>query len=224
VQGLVFDCGPCPYLPGQRFHAFHPAVGEPLPPYRRLMDHGFRRSGAQFYAPLCPGCSACRPIRVDALAFRPRRDQRRCAARNRDLTISFAARGLDAERGALFQRYQTAVHDRDAIPDAGFLVDDGGVAGGELHARDAAGRLLAVSIIDRFGDALSSVYCYYDPDERARGLGTFMVLSELAHCQALGLPWLYLGFLVRACTKMAYKARFLPHEVREADGAWVRYD
>jgi arginine-tRNA-protein transferase len=225
MRGIVYNCGPCPYLPQREFHAFHPV---PNPPegvdYRTLMDHRFRRSGNHLYMPMCPGCEACQPLRVDVVAFMPRPDQRRCAKRNLDLAVSWRPRGLDPERSELFARYQRAVHAKAVDDDpAAFLVEDGGVPGGELHARDTTGRLLAVSICDVVGDALSSVYCYYDPDQARRGLGTFMALSEIEHCRRTGLTWLYLGFLVRGCAKMEYKARFRPHEVLEG-GRWVRYE
>jgi arginyl-tRNA--protein-N-Asp/Glu arginylyltransferase len=225
MRGVVYNCGPCPYLPQREFHAFHPV---PNPPddvdYRTLMDHRFRRSGNHLYMPMCPGCESCQPLRVDAIAFAPRSDQRRCAKRNHDLVTSWHPRGLDAERGELFARYQRRIHDKPVDDDpASFLVEDGGITGGELHARDGEGRLLAVSICDTLGNALSSVYCYYDPDQTRRGLGTFMALSEIEHCRRVGLAWLYLGFLVRGCTKMEYKARFRPHEVLE-QGRWVRYE
>ncbi len=184
------------------------------------MDLRFRRSGDHVYLPMCQDCSACEPIRVELERFRPRADQRRIWKRNADLTLSFAARGFDAERIALYRRYQTAVHAKDDSAEAGaFLVADGGIPGGELHARNAAGTLVAVSVIDLVGDALSSVYCYYDPELRWRGLGTFMALAEIAHARQAGLAWLYLGFYVAGCQKMTYKARFGPAEVLR-DGAW----
>lgn len=221
MNGVAVDCGPCPYLPNRHFRAFHPIPADQGISYRQLMDHRFRRSGGQFYLPICAGCEECRPIRVDAFAFVPRTDQRRCARRNGDLVVSFAARGCDAERAGLFNRYQRGVHDRESSADPAFLEDDAGVAGGELHARDGDGRLLAVSVVDVFDDALSSVYCYYDPDQRQRALGTFMGLAELAWCQANGRRWWYLGFLVSGCRSMEYKARFRPHEVLVA-GQWQR--
>ena len=188
------------------------------------MDNRFRRSGNLLYMPMCPGCTACQPVRIDVPAFRPRKDQRRSAERNRDLSVSWQPRGLDAERAQLYARYQRVVHGKDDGADsADFLVEDGGVPGGELHARDRDGRLLAVSVCDRFADALSSVYCYYDPELSARSLGTFMALAEIGFCRANDLRWWYLGFLVRGSPKMAYKARFCPQEVLE-DGVWVRYD
>ena len=224
MRGFLVDCGECPYLPDRRFQAFHPDPNPPAVPYRTLMDHRFRRSGPMVYAPMCMGCQACQPVRVDVAAFTPRRDQRRCHTRNHDLIVTWQPRGFDAERGALYQRYQAVIHGKNTEAGAGeYLMQDGGIAGGELHARDAHGRLLAVSIVDRFDDALSSVYCYYDPEQTDRGLGTFMALAEITFCQQHHLCWWYLGFLVRASPKMAYKSRFLPQEVLE-DGAWVRYE
>ncbi len=178
------------------------------------MDWRFRRSGAHLYMPMCPNCEACQPLRVDVSRFIPRHDQRRCWKRNSDLSVAWHDRGLDAERLALYGAYQRAVHGHEPAEDAHeFLIADGGVPGGELHARDRAGRLVAVSICDRVGDALSSVYCYYAPDQSRRALGTFMVLSEIDHCRRHDLRWLYLGFHVEGCGKMAYKSRFFPHEI-----------
>ncbi|MBA3710428.1 MAG: arginyltransferase [Planctomycetes bacterium] len=224
MRGVVYHCGTCPYLPDREFHAFHPIPNPPPEPsYRQLMDWRFRRSGSHLYMPMCPSCDACQPIRVDVAAFAPRADQRRCTTRNADLTVSWMERGLDAERLELYRRYQDRIHHKPVEEDpAAFLVEDGGVPGGELHARDATGRLLAVSVCDRIDDALSSVYCYYDPDQARRSLGTFMCLAEIAHCRSVGLNWLYLGFLVRGCAKMEYKARFAPHDVLE-NGLWKRY-
>ena len=199
---------------------------EPNPPlvigYRQLMDLRFRRSGNHVYMPMCEGCSACQPIRLEVAGFRPREDQRRCWARNTDLTVTFAARGFDAERAALYRRYQAEVHGKESADEPNpFLVDDGGIPGGELHARDAQGLLLAVSVIDVVGDALSSVYCYYDPGQRRRGLGTYMALAEIAHARRCGRIWLYLGFFVAGCAKMEYKKRFGPAELL-VDCEWVQ--
>jgi arginine-tRNA-protein transferase len=69
------------------------------------------------------------------------------------------------------------------------------------------------------GDALSSVYCYWEPDEKARGLGTALALAEIASAAQQGLRWWYPGFWVAGCAKMAYKARFGPAQVLQ-DGRW----
>lgn len=193
--------------------------------YRGLLDAGFRRSGAAVYAPFCPACRACRALRVPVAGFRPRRDQRRCAVRNRDLSFTLHSRGSDDERRALYARYQMTVHGGGDAAGADGLLEDGGAPGGELHARDAGGRLLAVSVLDRWDDALSSVYCYWEPEAARRGLGTAMALAELALAARLGLRWWYPGYWIADCPAMAYKARFGPAEIlqgdlRDGDLAW----
>jgi arginyl-tRNA--protein-N-Asp/Glu arginylyltransferase len=220
LRGMLIDAGPCPYLPGRRFHAFHAADAIDGDLYRVLLDNRFRRNGGVFYAPMCDGCQACQPIRVAVAGFQPRRDQRRIWRRNADLTYAWQPRGCDDERLALWRRYQAAVHDDHEVEaPIRFMTEDGGIAGGELHARDANGRLLGVAICDVAGDALSSVYCYWEPDEKARGLGTALALAEIASAAQQGLRWWYPGFWVAGCAKMAYKARFGPAQVLQ-DGRW----
>ena len=225
LPGILIDCGPCPYLPDRQFRAMHLlAYGVDNTAYRLLLDHNFRRNGTHFYRPQCEGCDACQALRVDVAAFAPRHDQRRCTKRNADLNWSWQPRGFDAERAALYHTYQDHVHDDppgEETDPRRFLVESGEVDGGEIHIRDGNGRLLAVSVCDRIGDSLSSVYCYFDPLERRRSLGTFAVLCEIAFCREQGLRWLYLGFHVRGCRKMIYKARFMPCEIRTG-GGWQR--
>lgn len=224
LRGEVIDAGPCPYLPDRRFHVFRSldAVDDGL--YRVLLDNRFRRNGDMVYTTMCPGCAACLPVRVLVQDFVPRRDQRRAWRRNADLTLSWHARGCDAERTALWRRYQAVVHgDRDEASPERFMIEDGSISGGELHARDDHGRLLAVALCDMVGDAWSSVYCYWEPEEATRGLGTFMALAEIAAAAQRGLRWWYPGYWVPGCAKMAYKTRFQPVEVLR-DGRWSQLD
>ncbi len=223
LRGALIDAGPCPYLPGRGFHAFHVGdeVDEAL--YRVLLDNRFRRNGGMFYAPMCPGCTACQPIRVAVAGFVPRRDQRRALRRNRDLSFTWEARGCDDERLALWRRYQATIHDDVGDePPVRFLTESAGIPGGELHARDADGRLLGVALCDLVGDAWSSVYCYWEPDARERSLGTVLALAEISEAVRQGQRWWYPGFWVAGCAKMTYKARFGPAELL-VDGAWLPY-
>ena len=96
------------------------------------------------------------------------------------------------------------------------------------HARDNrvatdAGDLIAVALTDVLGDGLSMVYSFFEPDESARSLGTFMVLDHIARAQRLGLAYVYLGYWVRGSGKMDYKSRFLPQERLTPDG-WARVE
>ena len=85
------------------------------------------------------------------------------------------------------------------------------------------GTLIGVAITDRAADALSAVYCFYDPSHAHLSPGVYSILKQLELCRAWGLRYLYLGLYVADCRSMAYKARYLPHE-RLIDGEWIRFN
>lgn len=69
---------------------------------------------------------------------------------------------------------------------------------------------------------MSAVYCYFDPDAESRSLGVFNVLRMVEECRQRGLPYLYLGYYVRGCGRMSYKAGYRPCEILDRTGRWVR--
>ncbi len=85
------------------------------------------------------------------------------------------------------------------------------------------GELVGVAIVDRSSEALSAVYCYYDPSYERLGIGTYSILKQLDLCRAWGLRYLYLGLYIAESAHMRYKARFLPHE-RLLDGRWLEFN
>jgi arginine-tRNA-protein transferase len=217
------DPHPCSYLPGRsaRSIAFLPG---PLPPgvYHGLMDLNFRRSARIFYRPSCGGCRECRAIRLPVERFETDRSQRRCWRRNRDLSVQLGLPAPTAEKHALYARYLRERHggemDRSWEEFRSFLYQSP-IETLEVTYR-LGERLMAVGILDVEPEALSTVYSYFDPDERARGLGTFNVLWTLEHARARGIPYVYLGYYVAGSASMSYKARFRPHELL-MDGRWV---
>src|SRR4029453_12302400 len=72
--------------------------------------------------------------------------------------------------------------------------------------------LVAVALTDVLSDGLSMVYSFFEPGERDRSLGTFMILDHIARARRLGLPYVYLGYWIDGSKKMDYKARFLPQQ------------
>lgn len=191
--------------------------------YPQMVALGFRRSGSHVYRPRCSDCAACIPLRVPIATFVPDRSQRRCLQRNADLTVTEQPARFDRERYALYRRYLAGRHPDGSMATgderdfATFLSADWSPTRFlEVRLHD---RLLAVAVTDVLPNALSAVYTFYDPDEHARGLGTFGVLQQIEWARRTGREHLYLGFWLQGHPKMHYKARFGPAEILR-DGQW----
>ena len=191
--------------------------------YGRFIRLGFRRSGDLVYRPHCQGCDACLPVRVPADRFTPNRSQRRVWRRNQDLGVRAHAPEYDQEHFELYRRYQETRHAGGAMDDP-----DPGKYLSFLASRQVetvfyefrlADRLLGVAVADHLPDGLSAVYTFFDPEETRRALGVYAVLWQIARVRSLGLSALYLGYLIRECPKMAYKANYRPLEAY-LNGHW----
>ncbi len=97
---------------------------------------------------------------------------------------------------------------RMTFNDYSAMVQDTAVDTIVVEFRDPGGRLVAVSLSDRLGDGLSGVYKFFDPDEGRRSAGTFIILWHVRQAGDEGLPFVYLGYWIADCRKMAYKSRF----------------
>ncbi len=75
------------------------------------------------------------------------------------------------------------------------------------------GRLVGVSLVDILPTAISSVYSYYDPELRQRGLGVFSILHQIAHAKKRGLEFAYLGYWVEGNASMRYKINYRPNQI-----------
>src|SRR5262249_42398668 len=94
---------------------------------------------------------------------------------------------------------------------------------GAPSGKRAAGELVAIALTDVLGDGLSMVYSFFEPDEAARSLGTYMVLDHIARARTMGLAYVYLGYWVRGSRKMDCKTGFRPREGLMPDG-WTRLE
>lgn len=190
--------------------------------FHEFLDAGFRRSGRVVYQMACPRCRECVPIRIPVAGFSKSADQRRVWNRNRDLVLSVASQQPTEEKFQLYRRYVVEWHGGDE-PTYDEFVDflySSPVHTLEFEHRDRAGKLLCVGVCDVCPKSLSSVYCYFDPAESKRSLGTLAALDEIKFCQMNRIPHYYLGYLVNDCPRMSYKNRFRPYETLGTDGVW----
>jgi len=217
---------PCSYLEGEEAVTLFADPEAQMTPqlYSALSDLGFRRSGEYVYAPRCPRCSACLPVRVPVAAFAPDRSQRRNWKRNQDLEVAVLPGEFRDSHFALYQRY---IHSRHpdgsmASPDKEQYKRFFGSSWGDTRYVEFSldGRPLAVAVTDVLANGLSAVYTFFDPAEQQRGLGVFAVLWLIEEAKRRGLPYLYLGYLIHDSPKMAYKVRYRPQEFYR-HGRWL---
>lgn len=194
--------------------------------YDVALTKGYRRAGGHVYRPHCQQCRACIAARIPVAAFVPDRSQRRRMKRNADLRVDVAPAGYRAEYFDLYRRYLGARHAGGGMDDpepedfSRFLYTEWSPT--RFLELRLGKRLVGVAVTDLASNGLSAVYTFYDPDEAARGLGTYAILRQIELARELGLPHVYLGFWIRGHPKMDYKARFRPLELLGAAG-WQPY-
>ncbi len=185
--------------------------------YSKLSVMGFRRSGNHIYRPHCTHCNACIPARIPVDGFEPRRGQKRIWQRNQDLRVVNTDDIDDDAAFNLYHRYISLRHsDGDMYPPdreqyQAFL---NSVWECTRYFRFYdKGRLIAVAVVDKLEDGLSAIYTFFDPRADKRSLGVHAVLWEVEQAREMGLDYLYLGYWIRDCQKMSYKANYRPLQV-----------
>jgi arginine-tRNA-protein transferase len=225
---LVHDApSACPYLPHEisRLPLRLPIRALRRREFDERLEIGDRRQGLLLYRTACPSCDACEPIRLDVERFTPNRAQRRTFARGeQEIHVEVGPLEPTLEKVRLYNRHKYGRNlstGEEAIDYDGYraFLGESCCDSFELRYRHR-GRLVGVAITDRSENALSAVYCFFDPDEPRLGTGTYSILKQVDLARRWGLRYVYLGLYIRDCASMAYKGRFLPHERRLGD-RWV---
>jgi arginyl-tRNA--protein-N-Asp/Glu arginylyltransferase len=227
---------PCPYLlDRQERKVFTHLIGRRAVALNdQLTQSGFRRSQTIAYRPACENCRACVSVRIKTSEFRSSRNFRRIAELNRDIVGTVTRPDPSRAQYSLFRRYLDARHGDGGMADMTALdyatmIEDSHVDTRLIEYRlaeknvDDEQRLIAACLTDILTDGLSMVYSFYEPEERHRSFGTYMILDHIERARRLGLPHVYLGYWVEGSRKMAYKARFLPQERLGMNG-WERVE
>jgi arginine-tRNA-protein transferase len=219
----------CGYLPDRLWSLEYEMVGAmSAGEYKERLQDGWRRFGNMLFRPRCAACRACQSLRVIVDRFRPNRSQRRAYKLNAGtVELRIGKPSVSRQKLQLYDRYHAFQSERKGWPEHP-AKDPESYCDSFVHNPFATeewcyyldGRLIGVGYMDSLPQSMSAIYFYYDPDERTRSLGTWNVVCALNEAAARHVPFLYLGYFVGGCASLAYKASFVPNQVRGADGAW----
>ncbi len=235
---------PCPYLkdrPSRLLFLNGLATGNM---YRLLMEEGYRRHGVHLYRPDCPACQECRVLRVPVDRFRMSRSQKRVWRRGESrFALRVESPSYSQEKENLYNRYLEFQHEQGETDLSGqelpgeesvsgeeeissrseeerqrlytdFFVDSflgKGTREMQLYEGD---RLVGVGLLDLLGDALSSVYFYFDPSVATASPGVYSVLKEIQLAREWGLKYYYPGYYIKNSPAMNYKRRYRPCQIK----------
>ena len=211
---------PCPYFPDRiERRVVTELLGQDANHLHDVLTHaGFRRSHGIAYVPSCPDCEACISVRIPVDEFKPSKTQRQIFNRNVGLTARAMPAKANEEQFALFAAYQASRHtggdmEKMNSDDYQALVEETNVDTRVIEFRDGKDHLVACCLIDVLTDGLSALYSFFDTEiATRRSLGTFMILWLINHAKELQLDYVYLGFWIKDCKKMSYKATYSPLE------------
>lgn len=210
---------PCSYLDGRVATTvfIDPEIAVDQETYTALSDIGFRRSGPHIYRPQCENCTACVPARIPVDSFKPNRQQRKTKNKNSHIVVEEINSIEDDKYYQLYDKYIRLRHaDGDMYPPdkeqyQSFLTAGLGFA--RYYQFTHEQKLIAVAVTDRLMNGLSAIYTFFDPDYGSYSPGKFAILWQIDRAKELGLPYLYLGYWIKQCSKMSYKTDYRPLEL-----------
>jgi arginyl-tRNA--protein-N-Asp/Glu arginylyltransferase len=217
---------PCSYLEGERAQSVFVHSSYPVTTsiYAQLIEQGFRRSGDEIYAPHCPQCMACIPARVPVEKFKPSRSQKRCIDKNIETQVIVKPAIFEQVHYDMYLRYQAIRHSDGSMANAS--PDDylGFLGSSWCDTRfvefSIKNELAGVAVIDQFEQAWSAVYTFFEPKFSSYSIGVYAVLWQIEQAYLQQKEFLYLGFWIKACNKMAYKSNYQPIQLL-IDNQWI---
>ena len=229
----------CPYIKDNACFMEYKFIQDcPKSLNQELVSRGWRRFGAYFSRPICKDCARCVGLRIKTNEFKFSKSQRRVIRKNLRTQIVLRKPNLSNEHLFLYEKYHEFMKDKRGwkINSLNFrqyynlYVDSAFDYGYELDFYDGE-KLICVDLIDILADGISSIYCFYDPEYADLSLGKFSLLSEIQIANSRGLRYVYLGYFVRECKSLSYKADYTPNEILKRTSSldesaflWERYD
>jgi leucyl-tRNA---protein transferase len=192
----------------------HPSFSLSTQHYAELIKQGFRRSGDEVYLPRCAKCSACIPVRLDVNRFMANRNHKRCLNKNINTRTIEKPAGFSQDHYKMYLRYQADRHAEGSMenfePEEYIRFLSSSWCNTRFVEFFINEELAAVAVVDQFENAWSAVYTFFEPKYSSFSLGKYAVLWEIEQAKLKKIEYLYLGYWIKKCKKMAYKNNYQP--------------
>ena len=183
-----------------------------------FIERGFRRFGKMYFRPICSDCDECKSIKIDVKNFHFSKSQRRVIKKASHIKSYIQKPTLSKTHLELFEKYHLYMKDKKGWEHSqlsaqsyyGSFVDAHHEFGYEVLYYDED-KLIGVDLIDILDDGISSIYFYYDPDYIEYSLGKLSLYNQIKFAQKYNKSWIYLGYYVKDCPSLSYKAHYKPY-------------
>jgi arginyl-tRNA--protein-N-Asp/Glu arginylyltransferase len=221
IQGVTWDERgvDCPYLPERKFHQeWFLAQFLDSREWGEKLRQGYRRFGRYFFRPQCPGCLACKPLRIKVQELYHSKSQRRIWRKNNETEFRYGPMDPRPEIFSIYRNHSLVRFGQDDKDFLSFLQSFYFPGAPALQTEYwIEGRLAGVGFCDVSDEGLSSVYFVFHEDFQEYNLGTYSILREAELAKSLGKHSYYLGYYIEENPSMAYKGRFFPREIYDWD-------
>jgi arginine-tRNA-protein transferase len=212
----------CAYLPDKRMRMEYKYI-ENCPTFlnQQLIQRGWRRFGEYYSRPNCKDCSECLSLRIDATNFKFSKSARRTFRKNSNTKILIRKPTLTQEHLNLYEKYHRFMENKKGWKHYSLspnsyheLYVSGAMEFGKEVLYFVDDKLVGVDLIDIIqNDGISSIYFFYDPDFAHLSLGRFSLYQQILIAKNYKLDWIYLGYYVKDCSSLNYKANYQPYEI-----------
>ncbi len=185
---------------------------------QEFIERGYRRFGKMYFRPICSDCDECKSIKIDVANFKFSKSKRRVMKKADFIKTFVQAPTMTQEHLDLFEKYHLYMKEKKGWeynktnPEnyySSFVNGHNGF-GYEVLYFDGD-KLIGVDLIDILEDGISSIYFYYDPDYVKYGLGKLSLLLQIKFTISEKKKWVYLGYYVKECDSLSYKAEYKPY-------------
>jgi len=210
----------CSYLDG-KFQTLHYQEIDNCPKElnHAFIEMGYRRFGKLYFRPICSMCNECQSIKIDVENFEFSKSKRRILRKAKDLKVYIQQPSITEEHLELFDKYHRFKQAKNGWEYNGINSQNyfhSFVDGAEDYGYEVLyfyeNKLIGVDLIDILQDGISSIYFYYDPDFAKYNLGKLSLYYQIIMAKERNLKWIYLGYYVKDCPSLAYKAEYKPYK------------